>query len=255
MYLIDFLHTALVSKISIQPLRISKVSVQVLGETDLYLDVILLDSFPLVSFRIDPLPQNRHYLEASIAFLTGTIAGKWQVSVNTTLGNIPVVLESRGLKKLDYRSEFITTPSTSTATTTYAAPPLRTKTPLPNKPCECQTSPSPACPTTKTIVPSSPCPTVKCPSPPITQGCTTQKTSCPPCTTVNCPACSTPAPCPTVKCPSPPITQGCTTQKTSCPPCIASSRSNSGRVLPGNITMLEVILLLFIKLCPFSSGL
>ncbi|XP_045176835.2 uncharacterized protein LOC123537251 [Mercenaria mercenaria] len=250
-YLKETLHIRLVTAAFLPPLRLSKVSIEFVGMTDVYVDTILLDNTPLINTKIVPLPKSQHSMEAAYEFLKGQIGGRLQIRINSTTHRKGVVLESRGILKIDYSQEFTTTTTSLTTTTTEATPPLpeipstlkplvptkyNTPETLPTSaPCTCPPVTCPAvsstpCPTLRQITqkrcPEVTCPPLTCPSCPVQTRCPT--ISCPtvpPCTPTPCSKSPLPTPCPTVAqipcsnktCPSPTSCPKLTCPKTTCP--------------------------------------
>ncbi|XP_060572319.1 uncharacterized protein LOC132730416, partial [Ruditapes philippinarum] len=225
-YLKETLHSRLVTAAFLPPLRLSKLSIEFVGISDVYVDAMLLENSPLTNPRIVPPPRQQHTMEAAYEFLKGQIGGRLRITLSSTTHQKTVILESRGILKIDYSQEFAAITTTSTTSTTEATPPLpdipTTAKPLVptkyNTPDTLPTQTPCTCPTPKCATPSSsPCPTL--PSSTQTQ---CPKITCPPstCPTVNnrgCPikTCPTPQPCascPTPSpCPKPTVPSACPT--------------------------------------------
>lgn len=203
-YLKETLHIQLVKVAFLPPLRLSSVSIEAVGMTDVYVDAVLLDNAPVINPNIAPPPPSQHSMQAAFEFLKGQIGGKLHIKLNSTTLTTAVVLESKGILKIDYRQEFTTSTTSTTLSTTEATPPPpKPSTQKPLVPTKYQT------PATLPLLSTTPCtcPTTVCPTVAQTTPCQNTEKRCP---NVTCPS------CPKVSCP---------TQTTNCPLKCPSVRS------------------------------
>ncbi|KAL3841917.1 hypothetical protein ACJMK2_020006 [Sinanodonta woodiana] len=130
-FLMEKLHTEIIKKAFLHPLRLTEALVQIVGQNDVYFAATLLDLSPLVNSKLYYPTGDQHSLDLAFDFLRAAMEGDWTVTVVNTL-NENITLHSQELKRIDYFNEFTkTTPQTTTTPLTPFIPPFSIKIPTP----------------------------------------------------------------------------------------------------------------------------